>query len=79
MPVAVATSGEGLHPRPLALLSGPHPGPITKRRGPYPMSGDWWNPQSVWQRLEWDIEMENHHLLRLAFLPPDQWQLEGRY
>jgi protein ImuB len=61
------------------LLSGPHPGPITKRRGPYPMSGDWWNPQSVWQRLEWDIEMENHHLLRLAFLPPDQWQLEGRY
>jgi hypothetical protein len=43
------------------------------------MSGDWWDPQSAWQRLEWDIELEDRHLLRLAFLPPDQWQLEGRY
>ena len=79
LPVAVATSGDEAYPRPLALLSGPHPGPITRRRGPFPMSGDWWNAPSGWQRIEWDIELESRHLLRLALLPPDQWQIEGRY
>lgn len=62
---------------PLAILSGPHRGRITRREGPFPSSGNWW--QDGWQRLEWDIELESHHLLRLAFLPPADWQLEGIY
>lgn len=77
--VAVASTGSRSRLRPLALLTGPHPGPITRLRGPFPLSGDWWNPGCAWQRIEWDIELESHHLFRLVFLPPDQWQLDGAY
>ena len=77
--VAVASTVFSVHPRPQALLSGPHPGAIRRFHGPFPMSGDWWSPDSAWQRLEWDIELESHHLLRLVLLPPDRWQLDGTY
>ncbi|MCU0794533.1 MAG: hypothetical protein MUF31_01215 [Akkermansiaceae bacterium] len=62
---------------PLAILSGPHRGRITRHEGPFPSSGNWW--QDGWQRLEWDIELESRHLLRLSFLPPNRWLLEGSY
>lgn len=77
--VAVAHSPHGTRPRPLALLTGPHPGTITSLRGPFPLSGDWWKPHTAWQRLEWDIELESRHLLRLIHIPPDHWQLDGAY
>jgi len=77
--VAVASTVCSSHPRPRALLSGPHPGAIRRSHGPFPMSGDWWSPDSSWQRLEWDIELESRHLLRLVLLPPDRWQLDGAY
>ncbi len=77
--VAVASTGSHSRLRPLALLTGPHPGLITGLRGPFPLSGDWWNPGRAWQRIEWDIELEKRHLFRLAFLPPNHWQLDGAY
>ena len=79
LPVAVAGEGHGLGFRPLALLGGPHPGPIRHSLGPFPLSGHWWDDSARWRRIEWDIELESRHLLRLALLPPDRWQLEGRY
>ncbi len=78
-PVAVAHEWIDRRPLPLALLTGPHPGPIIDRRGPFPASGSWWEPFAAWQRLEWDIQTESRHLLRLVFETPDRWQLEGIY
>ena len=46
--VAVASTGQGFHLRPPALLTGPHPGPIRNLRGPFPLSGAWWHPDSAW-------------------------------
>jgi protein ImuB len=77
--VAVAHELRNRKPWPLALLTGPHPGEITDRRGPFPISGDWWNPDASWQRLEWDIQLMSHHLLRLVFQTPNRWTLEGIY
>lgn len=79
--VAVATgSGDGDHPgpRPLALLGGPHPGTITHRRGPFPLSGNWWSPVA-WQQVEWDVQLAEGQLLRLAYRPPGDWRIEGIY
>jgi len=77
--VVVAAEPSGCLPRPLALLSGPQRGRISHHRGPFPLSGAWWEPAEAWQRAEWDIETDTGHLLRLAFLPPDRWLLEGEY
>lgn len=78
-PVVVASETHGRLTTPLALLTGPHRGPIHDRNGPFPSSGDWWEPATSWRRVEWDIELADHQLLRLAFLPPDCWQVEGLY
>jgi protein ImuB len=77
--VAVASTGRGMATRPLALLTGPHAGNIRRADGPFALSGDWWSPGAAWHRLEWDIEMETRHLLRLARPVPDQWFLDGCY
>jgi hypothetical protein len=66
-------------PRPLALLSGPVRGEIAGFRGPFRHSGDWWDPERAWQRLEWDVMLVDRQLVRLAFVPPDRWELEGVY
>ena len=29
--------------------------------------------------MEWDIQVEGRHLLRLTFQTPDRWQLDGIY
>lgn len=81
-PVKIAVAFESLpntYPRPLALLSGPHPGAVVEQRGPFPISGDGWEPEHAWQRLEWDIRVDQAPLLRLVFQPEDQWQLDGAY
>jgi protein ImuB len=77
--VAVAFFQQGNHPSPQALLTGPHVGRITGLRGPFPVSGDWWDGPNAWRRVEWDIAMESRYLLRLAYLPPDRWVLDGVY
>ncbi|MBK1825821.1 hypothetical protein [Haloferula rosea] len=77
--VAVASEKRGRHPHPLALLTGPHRGQIAHLHGPFPLSGEWWNPDKQWQHLEWDLQLDSGHLLRLAHHPPKTWQLQGRY
>ena len=80
-PCAIAVASELRNGRtwPLALLSGPHPGRIVDWRGPFPASGAWWEPAAAWQQLEWDIQLESRHLLRLVYQTPERWQLEGIY
>lgn len=77
--IAVACEKQGRHPHPRALLTGPHRGQITDIHGPFPLSGEWWDPAIQWQHLEWDLQLDSGHLLRLAYHPPDAWHLEGRY
>ncbi|MEI6655969.1 MAG: hypothetical protein WCP45_14495 [Verrucomicrobiota bacterium] len=78
-PIAVASEKRAGRPWPLALLSGPHPGRIVDWRGPFPASGAWWEPATAWQRLEWDIQLDSRHLLRLVYQTPAHWQLDGIY
>lgn len=79
IPVRVATESRLGHRHPLALLDGPHPGPIDASHGPFPLSGHWWNPSERWQRVEWDVQLRDHTLLRLVHSPPGDWALEGTY
>lgn len=68
-----------VHPRPLALLTGPHCGQVLEQSGPFITSGDLWDPEKKWGRLEWDIRVERAPLLRLVYQPGDRWQLDGIY
>lgn len=77
--ISVSFEGSQARPQPLALLTGPHPGRIIAHHGPFPISGQWWDPGESWQQLEWDIQLESHHLLRLSHTPPDRWELQGQY
>ncbi len=77
--VAVATDADPREPKPLALLTGNYRGQVTGVRGPFRHSGHWWNPDSAWQRIEWDVRLTGDHLLRLAYLPPDRWLIDGIY
>ncbi|MCX6874322.1 MAG: hypothetical protein NTW21_11020 [Verrucomicrobia bacterium] len=77
--IAVASESRDSRPWPLALLTGPHPGRIVDWRGPFPASGAWWEPAAAWQRLEWDIQLDSRHLLRLVYQTPARWQLDGIY
>lgn len=77
--IHVASEPRGRFPHPLALLTGPHHGPIANTHGPFPLSGHWWDPEERWQQIEWDIQLSNKTLLRLAHHPPQDWFLEGIY
>ncbi len=52
-------------------------GRIISALGPYRLSGRWWEP-SAWAQEEWDVELENGSLLRLARLSSG-WVVEGYY
>jgi protein ImuB len=77
-PQEISVAVEAGSQKPLALLSGPFPGQVTKRRGPFLASGCWWDPSTGWKAAEWDVEL-GRHLLRVAFVPPDRWELHGTY
>lgn len=76
--VAVAHETGGRFPVPLAILTGNHKGEILRKRGPFLSSGGWWDGAVAWQRLEWDVELAKG-LVRLAFLKPERWEVEGWY
>ncbi len=76
--VAVAHEAEGRFPVPLAILTGAFVGEILRRRGPFLSSGAWWDHAVAWQRLEWDVEVAQG-FVRLAFLKPQTWKVEGKY
>ena len=77
--VAVAGEWRGSRHWPLAVLTGIHAGRVVGWRGPFPVSGQWWDPEEAWQRLEWDVAMEAHELLRLVWQRPERWQIDGVY
>ena len=88
--INVASEQHGRHQHPLALLTGPHRGPVTAAHGPFPLSGHWWDPDDRWERVEWDLQLADRTLLRLAFQssrptephpspPARKWFLEGIY
>ncbi len=50
--------------RRLRLQDAPWPkGTILARQGPYLSSGDWWD-QKHWERVEWDVELEDRGVCR---------------
>jgi protein ImuB len=53
-------------------------GSISVVRGPWYGSGEWWDQQRYWNRIEWDIELEEGGLYRI-FWSRRQWFLEGSY
>ncbi len=70
-----------LHPdthAPLALESPNLAGHIEARAGPWRASGDWWQADQHWWREEWDIQVADHGLYRLARCP-EGWVLDGEY
>jgi protein ImuB len=77
--IAVAHEAQQKFPIPYAILTGPYTGEIFEKRGPFVSSGDWWENEKIWHHIEWDIQLIDHKILRLAFSPPDHWQLEGIY
>ena len=46
--------------------------------GPCYHSGEWWEEATSWSREEWDVEMEDGELLRLA-AQDGSWTVEGTY
>ena len=76
--VAVAHEAGGRFPVPLAILTGTHKGEILRKRGPFLSSGEWWDAEVAWQRLEWDVELRDG-VGRLAFVRPEKWWVEGWY
>jgi len=50
---------------------------IVASRGPWVLSGDWWEVHP-WSRLEWDVQLANGELGRLAKCKR-QWFMEGVY
>lgn len=51
---------------------------IVAAAGPYPLSGDWWEPNRAWAHTEWDVELTDGRLCRLAHEGP-HWRIEGFY
>jgi len=63
--------------RPVALRSGRLTGRIVAGVGPWRASGEWWSPRP-WLRDEWDVELADGTLCRLAH-DGSAWRLEGIY
>lgn len=63
--------------RPAWLQSARVSGAICAVLGPYRLSGGWWEA-SRWSTEEWDVEMADGGLYRLAQVA-QEWRLEGSY
>lgn len=53
-------------------------GDIAQQSTPYPSSGDWWQHDRTWSRIEWDIALTEGGLYRLL-RTDDGWFIEGEY
>ena len=53
-------------------------GQIAARSAAYPRSGDWWQKDRAWERVEFDIQLADGGLYRLLRMG-DAWWLEGEY
>ena len=63
--------------RPVAVHSGRLTGRIVAGVGPWRVSGEWWSPRP-WLQDEWDVELADGTLCRLAH-DGSAWRLEGIY
>ena len=52
-------------------------GNVSAQKGPYLASGNWWD-EKAWTSREWDLEVENHLLLRCNETP-EKWEINGLY
>jgi protein ImuB len=75
---------------PAEIMSGQIHGRLHRVSGPWRLSGDWWERGRGWRREEWDAQLEDGSLYRIACWrdasaangpenPPVTWYLEGVY
>ena len=64
--------------RPTYVHTAQFRGEITHVRGPWRSSGDWWQQDRAWSRLEWDIALADGGLYRLLLIG-EAWFVEGEY
>ena len=63
--------------KPIMIQSDLVAGKVRETSGPWKLSGNWWDP-SHWEVEEWDIQLDNGHLFRLA-QSVDGWEVVGVY
>ncbi|MFT3780698.1 MAG: DNA polymerase Y family protein [Nibricoccus sp.] len=64
--------------KPTYLWAEPFHGAIESIHGPWRSSGDWWQPDRAWSRLEWDIALAEGGLYRLIQVN-EAFLIEGEY
>jgi len=74
-PVPASMLLENNHPA--HLRSAEIQGEVLGREGPYTASGNWWD-EKVWERAEWDLELENGALCQ-CHSRAGRWELDGVY
>ena len=72
--ITVMTEKQG----PTAILSGQVQGPVPQQRGPWLLSGEWWH-DALWAFKEWDVQLEDGGVYRIAEVEKNQWILVGAY
>ena len=63
---------------PEKIISGKIRGQLQQLIGPWKLSGNWWEKNKRWTRREWDIQLKDGALYRIAYYN-DKWFLEGVY
>jgi protein ImuB len=63
--------------QPAHLRNAAFQGDVIRRKGPYAASGNWWD-EKMWERAEWDLEMENGALCQ-CHSRGGRWELDGVY
>ncbi|MCB1234404.1 MAG: DNA polymerase Y family protein [Verrucomicrobiae bacterium] len=71
-------------PRPVEILAGPVTGRPRAVAGPWKLSGDWWERETRWDRLEWDLQFDDGSIYRVSRHADTggaepAWVLEGVY
>ncbi|MCC5835217.1 MAG: hypothetical protein JJU20_10820, partial [Opitutales bacterium] len=64
--------------RPCFLLSQSFNGPVADSHGPWFVNGEWWQPSHYWKSVEWDLQLQQGPLLKIA-RSASRWQLVGHY
>lgn len=63
--------------KPVHLQSREITGTAAAQNGPYVASGNWWD-EKAWGRIEWDLQLENHVLVR-CHQSGETWKVDGVY
>ena len=76
-PQLVTVAGED--DKPLWLRTPAWAGRIKACAGPWRLDGNWWDEQTAWRWEEWDVELDEGGLYRLATRRQERWWLLGVY